>query len=84
MPDFAIYAGDFNISLQQEKDTKHYIHENNPQATKALKEQMDIYGLIDSGGINIPTINSLLGDNLMVADKQGWTFPYLIFLVALC
>ena len=47
MPDFAIYAGDFNISLQQEKDTKHYIHENNPQATKALKEQMDIYGLID-------------------------------------
>ena len=47
MPDFAIYAGDFNVSLEQEKDTKNYLHENNPQATKVFKEQMEAYDLID-------------------------------------
>ena len=47
MPEFSIFAGDFNVVLNQNEDTKNYIHSNNPQATEALKEQMERHSLID-------------------------------------
>ena len=47
MPDFSIFAGDFNIALDPVKDTKNYIHINNPQARQMLKSQMEQYNLID-------------------------------------
>ena len=46
-PDFSIIAGDFNIALDQTKDTKNYLHVNNPNARIALKEQIEQNNLID-------------------------------------
>ena len=47
MPDCSIFAGDWNIALNQDKDTKNYLHSNNQRATEALKERMEQYNLID-------------------------------------
>ena len=46
-PDFSIIAGDFNISLVPIKDTKNYLHINNPNARIALKDQMEQNSLVD-------------------------------------
>ena len=46
-PDYSIFAGDFNIALNPSKDTKNYANNNNPNAREALKEQMELNGLID-------------------------------------
>ena len=39
-PDFSIFAGDFNLVLDPNKDTKNYQHINNPQAVQALKSEI--------------------------------------------
>ena len=46
-PDFSILAGDFNIALNPTKDTKNYLHDNNPNAREALKAQIKQNNLID-------------------------------------
>ena len=46
-PDHSIFVGDFNVTLEQDKDNKNYNHDNNPQARKALKEKMEELNLID-------------------------------------
>ena len=46
-PEFSIIAGDFNIALNHNKDTKNYIHENNPNAREALKNEIEQNNLID-------------------------------------
>ena len=46
-PDFAVYGGDWNLVLNQNLDTKNYIHENNLQARSELKNKMEYYSLID-------------------------------------
>ena len=46
-PDYSIFAGDFNIALDQVKDTKNYIQNNNPNAREALKNQIDQNNLVD-------------------------------------
>ena len=46
-PDYAIFAGDYNVALDQEKDTKNYLHINNPNAANALRDQMDQFNLVD-------------------------------------
>ena len=35
-PDFSIFAGDFNVVLDPQLDTKNYQHINNPLAMQAL------------------------------------------------
>ena len=37
-PDYSILAGDFNIALDQSKDTKNYLQNNNANAREALKD----------------------------------------------
>ena len=46
-PDFAVYGGDWNLVLNQNLDTKNYIHENNLQAKTELKNKMEYFSLID-------------------------------------
>ena len=46
-PEFSIFAGDFNLVIDQDKDTKNYLHLNNPLARQELKSQMQNYNLVD-------------------------------------
>ena len=46
-PEFSIFAGDFNLVLDPNIDTKNYLHINNPQAMHEVKEQMKTYNLVD-------------------------------------
>ena len=46
-PDFSILAGDFNIALDPSKDTKNYIHDNNPNAREALKAKIEQNNMFD-------------------------------------
>ena len=46
-PDFSIFVGDFNVTLNPQKDNKNYLGDNNPQARNAIKDKMDEYNLID-------------------------------------
>ena len=46
-PDFAIYAGDWNLVLNQNLDTKNYLHENNLHARSEVKNKMEYFSLID-------------------------------------
>ena len=46
-PDFSIFAGDFNLVLDPQKDLKNYLHVNNPLARQELITQMQNYNLID-------------------------------------
>ena len=46
-PDYSIFAGDFNVALDPQKDTKNYLHANNPQAREALNEQIQQNNLVD-------------------------------------
>ena len=46
-PDFAIYAGDWNLVLNQNLDTKNYLHKNNLRARSELKNKMEYFSLID-------------------------------------
>ena len=46
-PDFSIFSGDFNVVLNPQKDTKNYLHVNNPHAMQALQNQIQQYNLID-------------------------------------
>ena len=32
LPEYSIFVGDWNVSLDPEKDTKNYLHVNNPNA----------------------------------------------------
>ena len=46
-PDFSIFAGDFNVVLDPQKDTKNYNQINNPQAMQTLKDQIEQHNLVD-------------------------------------
>ena len=46
-PDFSIFAGDFNVVLDPSIDTKNYQQINNPNAMRALKDQIQQNNLID-------------------------------------
>ena len=46
-PDFSIFAGDFNLVLDPQKDLKNYQHVNNPLARQELINQMQNYNLVD-------------------------------------
>ena len=54
MPEFSIFAGDYNVALDQFKDTKNYLNINNPQARDALKDQIEEHNLIDIWRHNNP------------------------------
>ena len=56
-PDYSIFAGDFNIALDQVKDTKNYIQNNNPNAREALKNQIDQNNLVDIWRVSHPAEN---------------------------
>ena len=45
--DFLVAGGDWNLVMDQGKDTFGYLHENNKEAKKAVKSKMDELGLID-------------------------------------
>ena len=45
-PDFAVYAGDWNLVLNQNLDTKNYLHENNLRARAEVKNKMEYFSLI--------------------------------------
>ena len=47
LPEFSIFVGDWNVCLDPEKDTKNYLHINNPNAMETLKEQIDKQNLVD-------------------------------------
>ena len=46
-PEFSIFTGDFNVSLNPEADNKNYVSDNNPLARRALKNKMQEHNLID-------------------------------------
>ena len=46
-PDFAVFTGDWNLVMDQNKDTKNYLHENNTQAKNEVKNKMEFFSLID-------------------------------------
>ena len=46
-PEYSIFAGDYNVVLDQAKDTKNYLHINNPNASNALKDQISQLNLVD-------------------------------------
>ena len=46
-PEFSIFAGDFNLVLDPNIDTKNYLHTNNPQAMQEVKSQMQTFNLVD-------------------------------------
>jgi exonuclease III len=46
-PDFAVYGGDWNLVMDQNLDTKNYLHENNKNAKNEVKNKMEYYSLID-------------------------------------
>ena len=46
-PEFPIFAGDWNLVLNQSLDTHNYIRENNTNARREVHRQMEKYGLID-------------------------------------
>ena len=49
-----IICGDFNIALDQQKDTSNYKHKNNPKSHEALIKIMDSYELVDSFTLKNP------------------------------
>ena len=61
-PDYSIFAGDFNIALDQVKDTKNYIQNNNPNAREALKNQIDQNNLAKTQKIDLKSF--ILGNML--------------------
>ena len=48
-PEFSIFAGNFNIALDTNRDTKNYIHKNNPHTREALKNEIAQHNLGDFG-----------------------------------
>ena len=46
-PDFVIYAGDWNLVLNQNLDTKNYLHENNVRARSEVINKMEYFSLVD-------------------------------------
>ena len=46
-PDFAVHGGDWNMVLNQNLDTKNYLHENNKNAKNEVKSKMEYFSLID-------------------------------------
>ena len=46
MPDYSIFAGDWNVILDQNKDTKNYLHINNQNSIETIKEQINQHNLI--------------------------------------
>ena len=47
-PEYSLIGGDWNMVLDQSKDTHNYLHENNIQAKKQVLEKMEDYELTDS------------------------------------
>ncbi|KAK6195898.1 hypothetical protein SNE40_001230 [Patella caerulea] len=45
--DNIIMCGDFNMVINQNLDTKDYLHDNNPKAKKKLIEKIELYDLKD-------------------------------------
>ena len=56
-PDYAIFAGDYSVALDQEKDTKNYLHINNPSIWWMCGES------------NTPMKEHSHGENLMEKNK---------------
>ena len=46
-PDYAIFAGDYNVVLNPLQDTRNYLHVNNPHAMNELNSQISSLNLID-------------------------------------
>ena len=46
-PDFSIFVGDFNVTLNPDLDNKNYARDNNPQARQVIKDKIDEYELVD-------------------------------------
>ena len=46
-PDFTIYGGDWNLVMNQNLDTKNYLHENNIHSKTEILKKMEYYSLID-------------------------------------
>ena len=46
-PDYSIFVGDYNVVINPKKDTKNYLHVNNPNAMRELNNQISTYNLID-------------------------------------
>ena len=46
-PSFSIFVGDWNVALDQSKDTKNYTQENNQQSRRAILDKMEQLNLVD-------------------------------------
>ena len=46
-PDFSIFCGDWNFTLNQDLDNHNYMHVNNPRAKSTVIECMETYNLCD-------------------------------------
>ena len=46
-PNYTVYTGDWNLVMNQNKDTKNYLHENNIIAKNEVKNKMEEFSLID-------------------------------------
>jgi len=46
-PDFSIFVGDYNVTLNPELDNKNYVRDNNPQARLVLKNKINEHELVD-------------------------------------
>ena len=46
-PDFSIFLGDFNVSLDPSLDNKNYVNDNNPSSRRSLKDLMEQHELLD-------------------------------------
>ena len=46
-PDFSIFCGDWNMTLQQDLDNHNYMHVNNPRAKAAVIKNMEELNLCD-------------------------------------
>ena len=46
-PNYAVFTGDWNLVLDQNMDTKNYLHENNLNSRNEVKNKMENVSLID-------------------------------------
>ena len=49
-----VLCGDWNLVLDQQKDTHNYLKHNNPKSSKVLLEFIEKYGLIDAWRLKYP------------------------------
>ena len=46
-PDYSIFLGDFNVTINPNLDNKNYVGNNNPLARRSLKDKMEEFELLD-------------------------------------